>query len=255
MKQLDLAGLACLAVQSNNREIEEELKASLRSLVECANALVDFQELDATELCFCGEKFQLGASAKRAGATDAIEAYFENVVVPVPCRHRENNGFETLVEDPHVVRVGFGPSHPAKPPTRQPQILVCDQDKDTLSKSISFFGSLGASVFTESCPQGALASYSDKTMDLVIVEVETAGVDDLEAIRALSMSHRQEKRVPVLTTSTIRDKDLNRRKTEAIGACLHIPKPFDWEKLSSLVSVLCRLDDSWVPRERKSAVS
>jgi len=117
-------------------------------------------------------------------------------------------------------------------------ILVVD-DSVSIRESVSFFlNEAGYTILKAGDGEEALKLFNDQKIDLLLTDLHMPKMNGIELIKNVRQLDHY-KRIPILllTTETLKEKKLEAKKSGATG---WLNKPFDKEKLNSVIKKLIR---------------
>lgn len=117
------------------------------------------------------------------------------------------------------------------------KVLAVDDSK-TMRDMVSFtLKQVGFEVIEAEDGKDALAKLGDKSVDVVITDLNMPNMDGFELIRNLR-AHSTHKFTPILMLTTEGD-DAKKQEGKTAGATGWIVKPFNPEKLVQVVNKVC----------------
>ncbi|MHA2271451.1 MAG: response regulator transcription factor [Candidatus Hodarchaeales archaeon] len=118
---------------------------------------------------------------------------------------------------------------------RKPVILVVDDEFDTLELTEMVFESEGFEVWTAASGSEAMAILTQRTPDLMLLDMRMPDENGLEVCRKIRSSpNRQIASLTVIMFSA-RDTIDYIQQAKDVGAQDYITKPFDYDQLVDLV--------------------
>ncbi len=118
---------------------------------------------------------------------------------------------------------------------RKPVILVVDDEFDTLELTEMVFESEGFEVWTAASGSEAMAILTQRTPDLMLLDMRMPDENGLEVCRKIRSSpNRQIASLTVIIFSA-RDTIDHIQQAKDVGAQDYITKPFDYDQLVDLV--------------------
>jgi len=118
------------------------------------------------------------------------------------------------------------------------KILVVDDDEMVLIALEELLRSRGHEPRTVPGGREALDALSQEAFDLVILDIIMPGMDGYEVCRKIRQEEKWQKLPVIMLTAMSGEED--RRKGDAAGADLFLPKPISPQRLLSLIETAMR---------------
>jgi CheY-like chemotaxis protein len=120
--------------------------------------------------------------------------------------------------------------------TRQPTILIADDQKHMLMLLQASLASIGGRILTASSGEEALVKAAATSIDLLLIDFEMSGLTGVQTVRQLN-AHPRYADLPIIMI-TARGQNRVRAEAIAAGVTLVILKPFSPAELLETVQRL-----------------